>query len=74
MICITDADAEAIPKNPCQPRSHALIGAMHAASVLPQVLGVSCLTRSIALRLVRSDNSTSTVPDCGSSRSRNPRK
>ena len=47
---------------------------MHAISVLPQVLGVSCLTFCIALRLVRSESSTSTVPVCGSNRSRNPRK
>ena len=67
-------DAEAIPKNPCHPRSHALIRAMHDTSVPPQFLGVSCRTRSIALRLVRSESSTSTIPVCGSNRSRKPRK
>ena len=72
IICISEA--EAIPKNPCQPRSHALIRAMQPSSVPPQFRGVSWRTRSIALRLVRSDSSTSTAPVCGSNRSRKPRK
>ena len=68
------SDGEAIPKNPCQPRSHTLIRAMHDTSVPPQFRGVSWRIRSIALRLVRSESRTSTAPVCGSNRSRKPRK
>ena len=47
---------------------------MQTSMLLPQLRGVSWRTRSIALRIVRSDNSTSTTPVCGSNRSRKPRK
>ena len=66
--------AEAIPKKPCQPRSHVLVLAMQLSSVPPQFLGVSWRMRSIAKRLVRSDNSTSTTPVYGFTHNRKPRK
>ena len=72
IICISAS--EAIPKKPCQPRTHALTWAMQRSRLPPQLRGVSCRTLSIALRLVRSDRSTSTTPDCGSRRNRNPRE